>query len=257
MATKTKPAPKKAPAKKVAAPKVKKEKKILSSDALSAPIFDTKGKEAGTISLPANLFGLSWNADLVHQVVTSMQANARTPVAHTKDRGEVRGGGRKPWKQEGTGRARHGSSRSPIWVGGGVAHGPRNDKSYEKKINKKLRTRALFVTLSQKLRDHEIIFVKSLGITEPKAARAKEAMVGLSGMKGYEALSRKRVNAAFVATAARDVAVEKSFGNFRNIKVGDIVNLNPVSILSAKYLIIENPDAAVEALVKRAAVKKG
>lgn len=251
MATK-KTAPKKAPVKKEV-----KAKKIVSSDALSAPIFDTKGKEAGSISLPANLFGLSWNSDLVHQVVTSMQANARTPIAHSKTRGEVRGGGRKPWKQKGTGRARHGSSRSPIWVGGGVAHGPRNDKSYEKKINKKLRTKALFVTLSRKLRDNEIIFVKTLGISEPKTARAKEVIVGLSSMKGYEALTRKKVNAALVATPARDVAVEKSFGNFRSVKVGDIVNLNPVAVLSAKYLIIENPEAAVEALTKRSQVKKG
>ena len=250
MAT-TKTAPKKVPAKKEP-----KAKKIVSSDALSAPIFDTKGKEAGTISLPANLFGLSWNSDLVHQVVTSMQANARTPIAHTKTRGEVRGGGRKPWKQKGTGRARHGSSRSPIWVGGGVAHGPRNDKSYEKKINKKLRTKALFVTLSRKFRDHEIIFVKSLGITEPKTSRAKEAIVGLSGMKGFEALSRKKVNAALVTTPARDSAVEKSFGNFRSVTVGDMVNLNPVAILSAKYLIIESPEASIEALQKRATTKK-
>jgi large subunit ribosomal protein L4 len=243
--------------KKAAPTKEKKAKKVVSSDALSAPIFDTKGKESGSIALPANLFGLSWNADLVHQVVTSMQANARTPIAHAKTRGEVRGGGRKPWKQKGTGRARHGSSRSPIWVGGGVAHGPRNDKSYEKKINKKLRTKALFVTLSRKLRDNEIIFVKTLGITEPKTARAKEAIVGLSSMKGFEALTRKKVNAALVATPARDVAVEKSFGNFRSVKVGDIVNLNPVAVLSAKYLIIENPEAAIEALTKRSQVKKG
>lgn len=242
--------------KKVAPKKEPKAKKIVSSDALSAPIFDTKGKEVGTIALPANLFGVQWNADFVHQVITSMQANARTPIAHTKDRGEVRGGGRKPWKQKGTGRARHGSTRSPIWVGGGVAHGPRNDKSYEKKVNKKARTKALLVALSRKLHDHEIIFVKSLGLTEPKASKAKEVLTALSGMKGYEALSRKKVNAALVATPARDVAVEKSFGNFRSITSTDMVNLNPVAVFSAKYLIIENPEASVEALQKRATTSK-
>mgnify|MGYP001581033827 FL=1 len=94
---------------------------------IEAPIYNAQGKKAGTIALPERLFGEAWNASLMHQVVTSMQDNARTPVAHTKDRGEVRGGGKKPWRQKGTGRARHGSIRSPIWVGGGKAHGPRNE----------------------------------------------------------------------------------------------------------------------------------
>src|SRR5207244_4311391 len=114
--------------------------------------------------------GLSWNADLVHQVVTSMQANARTSVAHTKDRGEVRGGGKKPWQQKGTGRARHGSSRSPIWKGGGVAHGPRNEKVYTKRITQQMRQKALLVTLSRKMRDGEIIFVDALEMQAPKSA---------------------------------------------------------------------------------------
>lgn len=243
MATATKTAPKKKA--------VKKE----TSVALSAPIFDAKGKEQGSISLPAEIFGLPFNADLVHQVVTSMQANARTPIAHAKTRGEVRGGGRKPWKQKGTGRARHGSSRSPIWVGGGVAHGPRNDKSYEKKVNKKIRAKALFVTLSQKLRDGEVLFVNSLGLTEPKASRAKEALSAFSKIKGFEALSRKKINGALVATAARDVAVEKSFGNFGNVEVNSIANLNPVAVLSAKFLIIENPESSLATLSKRASAK--
>jgi large subunit ribosomal protein L4 len=243
MATATKTAPKKKA--------VKKE----TSAALSAPIFDAKGKESGSVSLPAEIFGLTWNADLVHQVVTSMQANARTPVAHSKTRGEVRGGGRKPWKQKGTGRARHGSSRSPIWVGGGVAHGPRNDKSYEKKVNKKIRAKALFVTLSRKLRDGEVIFVNSLGLTEPKASRAKDVISALSKVKGFEALSRKKINTALVATAARDVAVEKSFGNFGNVAVNNVANLNPVAILSAKFLIIENPEGSLDILKKRLAAK--
>lgn len=234
---------------------VRKKAVKETSGTLSAPIFDAKGKSLGSVSLPAEIFGLTFNADLVHQVVTSMQANARTPVAHAKTRGEVRGGGRKPWKQKGTGRARHGSSRSPIWVGGGVAHGPRNDKSYEKKVNKKIRAKALFVTLSQKLRDGEVIFVNSLGLSEPKAARAKDVLSALSKVKGFEALSRKKTNAALVATAARDIAVEKSFGNFGNVSVHSVANLNPVSVLSSKFLIIENPEGSLETLKKRVSSK--
>jgi len=95
---------------------------------MDATIYNKEGKSAGKIALSEKAFGLSWNADLVHQVMVSMMSNARQPIAHTKTRGEVRGGGKKPWRQKGTGRARHGSTRSPLWVGGGVAHGPRNDK---------------------------------------------------------------------------------------------------------------------------------
>lgn len=230
-----------------------KTKKDSAATSISLSIFDTKGKETGTIELPAALFGLSWNADLVHQVVTSMQANARTPVAHTKDRGEVRGGGRKPWKQKGTGRARHGSTRSPIWVGGGIAHGPRNDKSYAKKINKGARRKALFVVLSQKLRDGEILFTESLGLKEPKTAKAKEIMVALSKVKGFEALSRKRTNVALFATSARDKGANLSFRNFGNVDVTDVANLNPVKVLKSKYLIITEPKEALEVLKARAA----
>src|SRR3989344_1678996 len=117
-------------------------------------IYNQEGKEVGKVSLPTAVFGVKWNPDLVHQAVVAMEANARTPVAHTKSRADVRGGGRKPWKQKGTGRARHGSTRSPIWVGGGVAHGPTNEKIFAKKINKKMRTKALYTVLSQKLRDN-------------------------------------------------------------------------------------------------------
>ncbi len=117
---------------------------------MESKIYNTSGKSVGNIKLPEGIFGLKWNADLVHEVVRLMNSNSRTAIAHTKTRGEVRGGGKKPWKQKGTGRARHGSSRSPIWVGGGVTHGPRNDKNFDRKINKKAKTKALFTILSRK-----------------------------------------------------------------------------------------------------------
>ena len=134
-----------------------------------------------------------------------------------------------------------------------MTHGPRNEKSYAKKINRSMRRKALFVTLSQKLRDGEVIFVDSLGISAPKAALAKSALQGLSKIKGFETLATKRTRAALVATATLDVPVRKSFGNFGNVEVIDALNLNPVALLSSKYLVIISPKEAIEALSKRAA----
>ena len=128
---------------------------------MQANIYNQKGKDAGSIALPERVFAAKWRADLVHQVVEGMRSNKRAGTADTKGRGEVRGGGRKPWKQKGTGRARHGSSRSPIWVGGGVTHGPLAEKNYKRKISKKMRAQALFSVLSKKMKDGEIIFVDS------------------------------------------------------------------------------------------------
>src|SRR5574343_1502152 len=124
---------------------------------METQIYNQKGKSVGKFDLPESVFGLPWNADLVHQVVTAMQANARTPVAHSRTRGEVSGGGKKPWRQKGTGRARHGSSRSPIWKGGGITHGPRNDRIFEREIPKKMRRKALFMVLSEKAKQNLIV----------------------------------------------------------------------------------------------------
>ena len=218
-------------------------------------IYNAAGKKVGTMQLPESIFDVKWNDSLMHQVVTSMEDNARTNVAHTKDRGDVRGGGKKPWAQKGTGRARHGSSRSPIWVGGGVAHGPRNSKVFARGIPQGMRRRALAVALSQKLRDGEVIFVDSLGLAAPKTAEAKKALVGLSGVKGFEKLASKKKNAALVAMTDKTDAAEKSFRNMGNVACVRVSNLNPVSVLRNTYLIVENPEAAVAQLESRLARK--
>lgn len=222
---------------------------------MEAKIYNKEGKEAGTITLPENIFGLPWNADLVHQAVISMQANARHGNAHAKTRGEVQGGGKKPWRQKGTGRARHGSSRSPIWVGGGVAHGPRNTKDYSKKINRKMAGKALLVTLSQKLRDGEIIFIDSLEMGGPSAKEAKLFLSALTQVFGHWKMGlAKRTNAALVALPTNHAPTLKSFANFGNVEAIEVRNLNPVSVLSNKYLVIADPKAAIEVLSKKKVV---
>src|SRR3989339_534864 len=146
------------------------------SNGVEAKIYNQKGAEAGKINLPEKVFATKWRSDLVHQVVQSMRSNKRAGTADTKDRGEVRGGGRKPWKQKGTGQARHGSSRSPIWVGGGVTHGPLAEKNYKRKISKKMRAQALFSVLSKKFADNEIIFIDSLDMSDIKTKPAIEVV---------------------------------------------------------------------------------
>ncbi len=216
---------------------------------METQIYNQKGKAVGKLNVPESVFGLSWNGDLVHQVVTAMQANARTPVAHTKTRGEVRGGGRKPWKQKGTGRARHGSTRSPIWKGGGITHGPRNDKSYEQKINKKMRTAALYTVLSEKLRKGQILFVEELALKNIKTKDAVAVMKDLATVKGFEKMvGGKRPNTYITIPAKGDV-LKKSFANIPTVDIDEVRNINPVDLLSYKYIVISQPTESIAFLV--------
>lgn len=218
---------------------------------METKIYNQTGEEAGKITLPESVFGLPWNADLVHQVVVSQQSNARTPVAHTKDRSEVSGGGKKPWRQKGTGRARHGSSRSPIWIGGGVTHGPRNEKSYAKKVNKKMRAKALYTVLSEKLRDGEVLFVDKLETGEIKTKKAKEVLVSLSGVEGFDGLATKKKNAAYITFSQKNENTEKSFQNFGNVNLNTVENMNLLDVLNHKYLVITDPEKSIEVIEKR------
>ncbi len=218
---------------------------------MDAKIYSHEGNEVGVISLPEAVFGVQWNADLVHEVVIGMQANARESSAHTKGRGDVRGGGKKPWKQKGTGRARHGSRRSPMWVGGGVSHGPRNEKDYSVKINRKVRAKALATVLSKKFVDAEIIFIDSLAISEPKTAQGKIVLTAIAKGTGQTSLSTKRKNTAVLVLPSRNEAVEKSFSNFGNIEVMQAKDINPVDLLTYKYVVMTEPAATLEIISKR------
>lgn len=215
---------------------------------METQVYNQKGEAAGKFKLPEAIFGLPWNADLVHQVVVSMTSSMRHSIANTKTRGEVSGGGKKPWQQKGTGRARHGSTRSPIWVGGGIAHGPRAEKNYDRKVNVKARRKALHVILSQKMRDGEILFINSLSFGAPKAKDAKVTLLALAKVKGFEKLATKPKNAAIIAIDKKYPEVVKSFKNFGNVDVEELRNVNPVSILNHKYIVIANPEESLKTL---------
>lgn len=252
-----KKAPAKAPAKKAVAkaapseaPMANAAKKVVS---MEATIWTAGGAKGGSVVLPEEIFGKKWNADLVHQVVIGMQANARPTVAHTKFRSEVSGGGKKPWKQKGTGRARHGSNRSPIWKGGGVTHGPRAEKDYSVKINRKMRLAALTVVLSRKWRDGEVIFVDKLEFAKPKTSEAKSALLAIAKGTGMDTLATKRKNAAVIAFASKDSVAAKSFRNIGSLMTEEVRNLNPVDLMNKKFLVIERPSESLAVLASRMA----
>jgi large subunit ribosomal protein L4 len=237
----------------------KMEKKVKKAEkaayiAIEAPIFSMDGKKAGVIALPEVLFGAPWRPDLVHQVTTAMQANLRQNRAHTKDRSEVSGGGRKPWKQKGTGQARHSSTRSPIWRHGGITFGPRSVRNYSEKINKKMRIGALLSVLSKKAKDGELILLDKLSFTAPKTAEAKKFIIALAKGADVAAL-RKHNNAALIALAGYEVNTIKSFSNIGTVMTEEVRVLNAVEVLSHKYLIIEKPEAAFKTLLARSKTK--
>jgi large subunit ribosomal protein L4 len=236
---------------------VKSEKKVVakSLNKLEANVYSQEGKEVSHIALSEKVFGVAWNANLVHDVVVSMQGNARSNTAHTKSRAEVSGGGKKPWKQKGTGRARHGSTRSPIWSGGGVAHGPRNERDYTRKINKNVRAKALASVLSQKLSHDEIVFVDTLTFAEPKTKDARKFLTVLSSIEGKKEIGVKKSNAALIVLSGRDEHTELSFRNFGNVRVMHVKDVNPVELLTYKYVVVAKPEESLKMLETRVVTK--
>ncbi len=217
---------------------------------MKTKVYNQKGKAAGEVELPKS-FDLPWNADLVHQVVVSMQSNQRLGLAHAKMRGEVSGGGKKPWRQKGTGRARHGSTRSPIWRKGGVTHGPRNDRDYSQKINKKMRTKALWTVLASKQREGDLLWLEGLKLETPKTKLAQGVLKNLSELKGFNRLAYHSGNRAIIALPHRDEALTRSFRNLAAVRVEEVRNLNPLDLMSYQHLVLVDPEASLKALETR------
>ncbi len=219
---------------------------------MEAKVYNQAGKEAGTVALPEAVFGLKWNSDLVHQVIVSLESSARAPIAHTKGRGDVRGGGKKPWKQKGTGRSRHGSIRSPIWKGGGVTHGPTKDRNFDRKVNKQVKVKALFTLLSRKVKEGQIVFVDSLSFAAPKTKEASIVLKNLAGATGEKSLAWTTGNRALVLIPSTDRTTKKSFRNIPSVMVDEVRNINPLDLVRYKYLVLSGGEASVKALADKA-----
>jgi large subunit ribosomal protein L4 len=227
-----------------------KNKKAIVS--LDAEVYSKEGKKVSDFSLPEEVFGLNWNADLVHQVITSLQTAARHPYAHAKTRGEVSGGGKKPWRQKGTGRARHGSTRSPIWVGGGVAHGPNKEKNFDRKVNKKTKNTAIKTIISQKHRDGEVVLMDSLSFTTPKTAEMKSILGNLSKINdSFTKFANKKHNTALFITNTQDKNLYLSLRNFGNIETQSVNDVNPIILSKYKYLVFVSPTESINTLKDR------
>ncbi len=199
-------------------------------------VLNQKGKEVGKIELPKEIFEVPMNLDLVHQVVLVQTANQRRKIAKTKDRSEVAGGGKKPWRQKGTGRARHGSIRSPIWRKGGVTFGPTGREVFKKRIPKKMRRKALFMVLSAKAKENLIFVLDNLKIEKPKTKFMVEILEKLFLKKGSGLLVLPKI----------DENIIKSVRNIPKVDPIQAKDLNVLDLLNYKYIVM--PKEAIEVI---------
>ncbi|HEY6567451.1 MAG TPA: 50S ribosomal protein L4 [Actinomycetota bacterium] len=204
-------------------------------------VLDAAGKKAGTRDLSPDLFEATVSVPLMHQVVIAGLAGLRAGTHSTKTRGQVRGGGKKPWRQKGTGRARQGSIRSPQWVGGGVAHGPQ-PHDHEMRVNKKMKKGALRSALTDTLSSGKLVVVASLDFDEPKTRQAATLLTDLG-------LSGKVV--VVLPEPTQDGATEKSFRNLADVRVAYAGGLGTYELLWADRVVFTS--AALDALEARAA----
>ena len=196
---------------------------------MKADIFNQQNNKVEEIELPDKIFTVKWNPNLVHQALMIQLANRREPIAHAKGRGEVRGGGKKPWRQKGTGRSRHGSIRSPIWIGGGVTHGPTKERKFGGKINKKANRLAIFSILSKKLENKEFKLIDDLKI-EP--AKSKNAVMFLKKIFG------DKPNALLIASTDNQ-KIKRLVSNIKNIDAIGAKSLNIYDLLKYKNILSE------------------
>lgn len=198
-------------------------------------VVDQKNTKVGTAELPKHLFGARWNEAAVRSVLLAHRANARRPWAHAKDRSEVRGGGRKPWRQKGTGRARHGSIRSPLWRGGGKSHGPSSDRDYSVKVNKKTKRVALAAILSRKLRDGNVKIVEDFTLSAVKTNRFVEVLKSLSGSGAKE----KKFSTLVIAEKNHRATLSRVAANVPTADVTGAHSVNSYDLARLKNLYIE------------------
>lgn len=212
---------------------------LLQNSMIKLPVYNLAGKEVSSVELDERVFALPKNDTLLHEVYVSLSANERDVYAHTKGRGERKGSGKKPWKQKHTGRARAGSVRSPLWRKGGVVFGPKKDRNFSKKINRKVRQKAVKLALSEKVRSGTIRIVDSLLLPEWKT---KHVAATLSSL----AIAGKSTVLAF---AKGEVGIDRASGNIPKVSPLSVHTLNAKELLDHQFLLMST--GAVADLEKR------
>lgn len=209
-------------------------------------VYNQSAEAVKDLEVSDKAFGLKPSNELLHQAVTAQRANQRQVLAHTKDRSEVAGTGKKPWKQKGTGRARVGSRRTPVWIGGGIVFGPTKDRNFKVKINQKMKQKALFMALSDRVASGSLIVLDSLTADEYKT---KKFSALLSSFE-TKVLKNDRRN-ILVVNEGKDEKVRYSLRNLVGVKIINLENINLLDVLDHKNLLLT--EQAVKILEKRLA----
>ncbi len=199
-------------------------------------VYNQNGDKTEEISLSKSVFGVKINNDLIHQVVVAQMGNKRQVLAHTKERAEVRGGGKKPWKQKGTGRARVGTNRSPIWRGGGVTFGPLKVNRFKKKINKKMNKNALLMVLSNKVFNNSLIILDKIDIEEYKTKVVNGIFTSLE-TKVFEQ-KKKEKRSILLIIDKKDKLIKKSTNNLVGVDIINLDNINIIDLLKKKNIVM-------------------
>ncbi len=211
-------------------------------------IYNQNGDIVSELKLADNVFAVKMNTDLVHQAMVCQTSNDRQVLAHTKTKAEVRGGGKKPWKQKGTGRARAGSSRSPIWIGGGVTFGPRKDRNFSKRINKKMRQKALTMVLSDRLAGNNIVVIDKVEMADFKTKVFNNFIKKIEVIFPIDKDKKMKRSILFV-NDNKDEKVLKSCRNLVGFNIINLENLNIVDLLKYRNLVIT--ESAVKTINER------
>lgn len=222
---------------------------------MKAPVYMIDGQLSEPLTLDEALFDLKWNASLVQQVVLVAQGNARVSRAKTKDRSEVRGGGKKPWPQKYTGRARHGSIRSPIWVGGGITFGPTPARHYKRRVNKKMAAKALFTVLSSKLKEQELFILKDEFSLKEAKTKAAHEIVSRFLKTVQPKFNGERV--LVITPDTPDKLWRRATRNIASLQLANPVSVSALLLLRHKYIMVSKASLATLVNLRGQALKLG